>query len=58
MSFASLPNPAKIALATTAAIATAVLGYSVYFDHRRRHDPVFRNKLSLSTFPCLASDES
>lgn len=38
-------NPLKIALTATGVIAAATVGYAVYFDYRRRNDPVFRKKL-------------
>ncbi|KAL8869624.1 MAG: hypothetical protein Q9174_004134 [Haloplaca sp. 1 TL-2023] len=38
-------RPATIALATVGTLATGLLGYAVYFDHRRRTDPEFRKAL-------------
>lgn len=38
-------KPSTIFFGTTAAIATAALGYAVYFDYQRRHNPAFRRAL-------------
>ncbi|GAA6060195.1 hypothetical protein JCM10212_002274 [Sporobolomyces blumeae] len=38
-------NPLKIALTATGVLAAATVTYAVYFDYRRRHDPVFRKNL-------------
>lgn len=45
----------RIAAAGAALAAVFGVSYAIYFDHRRRHDPVFRKKLGkLSTvFPWL-----
>jgi import receptor subunit TOM20 len=32
--------------ATAAIAASALVGYAVYFDYKRRHDPEFRRTLS------------
>lgn len=40
-----------IALITTGVIATAGIGYLVYFDSKRRSDPSFRKQLSM--FPSV-----
>lgn len=32
--------------ATAAIAASALVGYAVYFDYKRRHDPEFRRALS------------
>lgn len=45
MSSSSTFTPLRIAGIATASLLVAVGGYAVYFDHRRRHDPVFRKKL-------------
>jgi len=34
-----------IVVATVGTVATCILGYAVYFDHRRRTDPNFRKQL-------------
>ena len=38
----------QIALLATAAAVTGVVGYAVYFDYQRRHNPEFRKGLSES----------
>jgi len=40
-----MTQPAAIATATVAAIATGVLAYAVYFDYKRRNDIEFRRML-------------
>lgn len=41
-------SPATIALYTTGAILTGLVGYAVYFDYMRRNSPEFRKNLSTS----------
>ncbi|SDA01457.1 BZ3500_MvSof-1268-A1-R1_Chr10-1g02685 [Microbotryum saponariae] len=38
-------NPLRIAAIATGVVATATVSYAIYFDYKRRHDPVFRKKL-------------
>lgn len=38
-------SASTIAFATVGTIATGCLAYAVYFDYKRRHDPVFRKAL-------------
>ncbi|KAK3318675.1 mitochondrial outer membrane translocase complex, subunit Tom20 domain-containing protein [Apodospora peruviana] len=42
------PTTTTIVASTVAAIATGVLAYAVYFDHRRRTDPEFRREIRRS----------
>lgn len=39
------PSATAITLATVGVITTGILGYALYFDHRRRTDPNFRKAL-------------
>jgi len=41
----SLGRASTIAVISVGAVVTGVLGYAIYFDHRRRTDPVFRKAL-------------
>ncbi|ORX38243.1 mitochondrial outer membrane translocase complex, subunit Tom20 domain-containing protein [Kockovaella imperatae] len=38
-------TPAQVALITTGAILTGLVGYAVYFDYQRRHNPEFRKSI-------------
>ncbi|KAH7116075.1 mitochondrial outer membrane translocase complex, subunit Tom20 domain-containing protein [Dendryphion nanum] len=38
-------KPSTIAVISVGTIVTGLLGYAVYFDHRRRTDPEFRKQL-------------
>ncbi|CAG8978576.1 hypothetical protein HYALB_00010541 [Hymenoscyphus albidus] len=40
-----MPTTNTIVLATVGTLATGILGYAIYFDHRRRTDPNFRKSL-------------
>jgi len=43
-----------IVAATVGTIAIASVGYALYFDSKRRNDPNFRRKLSMSTWAITA----
>ncbi|KAF2754603.1 protein import receptor MAS20 [Pseudovirgaria hyperparasitica] len=45
MSDSNLTRPGTIAAISIGVIASGVLAYAAYFDHRRRTDPDFRRKL-------------
>lgn len=38
-------KPSTIALIASGVFATSVIGYAIYFDHKRQSDPEFRKKL-------------
>ena len=39
-------STAQVALLTTGALLTGALGYALYFDYQRRHNPEFRKSIS------------
>lgn len=40
---------AKVAAATVGVLSAAGVSYALYFDYKRRNDPVFRKKLRTSS---------
>ena len=44
-----------IVIAGTATLITSALTYALYFDYKRRNDPVFRKKISKSSFTLVKS---
>jgi mitochondrial import receptor subunit TOM20 len=45
MSSAASLKPTTIALIVSGVLATSLVGYAIYFDHRRQTDPEFRKRL-------------
>lgn len=48
MDLSTLSKPRTIAAIALSVLSLTALGSAIRFDYRRRHDPVFRQKLSTS----------